>query len=155
MDTAAGVDDIYFSRDFPVLAAIARWEAAGREDRHLRPESIAEQLGRPLKEVIASIGRLYHAGLVDAADGTTSGGEDYMVRRLTGAGLQESGLWPKAADLSTAIRQLLEREVKATERTDPERSRKLKVILDTLSDLGAGFAAKFAADLLKILAGGH
>ncbi|HEY8864711.1 MAG TPA: hypothetical protein VIO37_11140 [Candidatus Dormibacteraeota bacterium] len=155
MDPSDRIDNIYFSQDFPVLAAIARWEGAGRPDQHLRPETIAEQMGRPLDEVIQSIGRLYHSGLVDAADATTFGGEDYMVRRLTGAGLQESGLWPKPADLATALHQVLEREVHVTARTDPERSRKMQVILDTLSDLGAAFAAKFAADLLKILTGGH
>ena len=155
MDPSDRENDIYFSRDFPALAAIARWEAAGRVDQHLRPETIAEQLGRPLDEVMQSIGRLYHSGLVDAADASTFGGEDYIVRRLTRAGLEESGLWPKPADLATALRQLLEHEIQATARTDPEQSRKLQLVLDTVSDLGASFAAKFAAELLKTLSGGH
>jgi hypothetical protein len=147
--------DIYFSRDFPVLASIARWEAAGRANGHMRPETIAEELGRPLDEVLQSVGRLYHAGLVDAADASTFGGEDYMIRRLTGAGLQESGLWPKPADLATALRQVLEAEVRATQRADPDRSNKMKAILDALSDLGTTFTAKLAAELLKILTGSH
>ena len=37
------VPDLYFSRDFPVLKVIARWEAAGRSDGHLRAEVIAQQ----------------------------------------------------------------------------------------------------------------
>src|SRR5438105_4155523 len=119
--------DIYFSRDFPVLAAIARWEGAGRQGRALSPETIAEELKRPLGEVVQSVGRLYHAGLVDAADGSTFDGDDYMIRRLTAVGLQESGLWPKAADFSTALEEVLNREIKAASRTDPERSKKLQI----------------------------
>lgn len=85
------LDDIYFTRDFPVLAVIGKWEGEGRTDGFLRPETTAEGLKRPLDQVMQSVGRLYHAGLVDAADATTFGGEDYIIRRLTGAGLQESG----------------------------------------------------------------
>jgi hypothetical protein len=155
MDPPDREHDIFFTRDFPVLAAIARWEAAGRADQHLRPETIAEQLGRPIDEVVQSIGRLYHTGLVDASDASTFGGEDYMIRRLTRSGLEESGLWPKPSDLATALRQLLEHEVQVTARMDPERSRKLQLVLDTVSDLGATFAAKFAAELLKTLSGSH
>jgi len=148
------VGDIYFSRDFPVLAAAARWEEQGRADGFLRPETIADELRRPTLEVIQSVGRLYHAGLLDCADASTFGRDDYMIRRLTGAGLEESGLWPKPADLSIAIVAVLREEIQATARADPERSRKLQVILDTVTDLGTGFAAKFASELLKILAGG-
>src|SRR5256885_4669538 len=110
MDLTARGPDIYFSRDFPVLAAIARWEASGRAEGFLRPEKIADEIGRPNDKVLQSLGRLFHAGLVDAADASTFGGEDYIVRRLTRAGLQESGLWPKAEDVSTALRDVLERE---------------------------------------------
>ncbi|HEY8842136.1 MAG TPA: hypothetical protein VIO80_16080 [Candidatus Dormibacteraeota bacterium] len=155
MDPALGVNDIYFSRDFPVLAAIARWEAGGRANGHLRPETIAEEIGQPLDQVIQSIGRLFHSGLVDAADVTTFGGEDYMVRRLTGAGLQESGLWPKPTDLAAALRQVLEREAQVVERTDPERGLKMRRVLDEIGELGTSFAAKLAIELLKYVSGGH
>jgi hypothetical protein len=149
------LDDIYFTRDFPVLAAIGKWEGDGRTDGFLRPETIAEGLQRPLDQVMQSIGRLYHAGLVDAADATTFGGEDYMIRRLTAAGLQESGRWPKSGDLSSALEEVLKREIQVASRTDPERGKKLQILLDTLSDLGASFAAKLAAELLKIFTSGH
>jgi predicted transcriptional regulator len=147
--------DIYFSRDFPVLATIARWEEQGRVGRALDTHRIAEELGRPSAEVIQSVGRLYHAGLVDCEDVTTFGGEEYIVNRLTASGLQESGLWPKSGDLSDALAEILKQEIQATSRSDPERSHKLQVVLDTVSDLGASFAAKFAAELLKNLTGPH
>jgi hypothetical protein len=147
--------DIYFSRDFPVLASIAAWEEQGRPGRALGSETIAEQLGRPVAQVIQSLGRLYHAGLVDCADVSTFGGDNYIVNRLTAAGLQESGLWPKSADLSTALTEVLQHEIQTSARADPERSKKLQVVLDTLSDLGANFAARFASELLKMLTGPH
>lgn len=149
------VGDIYFGRDFPVLASIAQWEEQGRANRHLRPETIADELKRPVRDVIQSLGRLYHAGLVDYADASTMGGDYYMVRRLTAAGLQESGLWPRPTDLSTALADVLRHEIQTTARSEPERSQKLQVVLDTVTDLGAGFAAKFAAELLKILTAPH
>jgi hypothetical protein len=155
MDPSDREHDLYFSRDFPVLAAIARWEAAGRANRYLRAETIAEEVERPVEEVIQSLGRLFHASLVDAAELSSHDGEDYMVKRLTRAGLEESGLWPKPANLAIALREALEREVQATARTDPGRSQKMKMILDELGDLGTTFAAKLAAELLKILSGGH
>jgi len=147
------LDDIYFSRDFPVLAEIGRWEAAGRIDGFLRPETISENLKRPLEEVIQSIGRLYHSGFVDAADATTFGGEDYMINRLTGAGLQESGLWPKPAVLSEALEQALKREIQAAEQTDPERSRKLKMVLDTLAEVGPQVIGRIVEAILKTYSG--
>jgi hypothetical protein len=86
---------------------------------------------------------------------STFGGENYLVNRLTASGLQETGLWPKPGDLSTALAEVLEREIQATSRSDPDRSRKLQTVLDTVTDLGASFAAKFAAELLKVLTGPH
>ncbi len=142
--------DIYFSRDFPVLAAIARWEEQGRAG-NLEPHTIAEEIGRPRAEIILSVGRLYRAGFVDCADTSTHGGENYIIVRLTASGLQESGLWPKPADLSGALTEVLRREIEATASSDPERSRRLKVVLDYLSDIGSSFLAKLTAELLKNL----
>jgi hypothetical protein len=147
--------EIYYSRDFPVLAAIARWEEQGRATRSLHAETIASEIGRPREQVVQSLGRLCHGGFVDCVDASTFGGDNYLVNRLTSAGLQESGLWPKPADLSDALAEILRCEIQETARSDPERSRKLQVVLDTLTDLGASFAAKFASELLKILAGPH
>jgi len=142
--------DIYYSRDFPVLAAIAKWEEQGRTQQ-MDPQRIAEELGRSVGEVIQSLGRLCHHGLVDCIDVSTHGGDAYIVNRLTASGLQESGLWPKPADLSSALAEVLKREIQATSRSDPERSQKLRVVLETLGDLGTSFAAKLAAELLKNL----
>jgi predicted transcriptional regulator len=147
--------DIYFSRDFPVLAAIARWEEQGRAQRSIDAETIAKETGLERAQVAQSLGRLCHAGFLDCVDMSTYGGENYLVNRLTASGLQETGLWPKAGDLSTAIAEVLQREIQATSRSDPDRSRKLQTVLDTVTDLGASFAAKFAAELLKVLTGPH
>ena len=38
--------DIYYSRDFPVLAEIGRWEAAGRPGHALNSEEIANTIKR-------------------------------------------------------------------------------------------------------------
>ena len=78
-----------------------------------------------------------------------------MVRRLTGAGLQESGLWPKPTDLAAALRQVLEREAQVVERTDPERGLKMRRVLDEIGELGTSFAAKLAIELLRYVSGGH
>jgi len=116
--------------------------------------NIAKALDRPPDQVVQSVGRLFHAGLVDAEDVSTFGGEDYWVRRLTGAGLQESGLWPKPADLSAALEEALKREIRASERTDPERSQKLKMVLDTLKEIGPQVIGRVVEAILKTYGGG-
>ena len=47
----------------------------------------------------------------------------------------------------------LRREVKVAAPTNPEGSRKTRVVLDALRDLGTTVAAKVAANLLKTLTG--
>jgi len=47
----------------------------------------------------------------------------------------------------------LRREVKVAAPANPEGSRKTRVVLDELRDLGTTFAAKVAANLLKTLTG--
>jgi hypothetical protein len=153
-DMGERLGGIYFSQDFPVLAEIGRWEAAGRPGRALDPVAVAERLGRPLEQVVQSVGRLYHAGLVDAEDATTFGGDAYIINRLTGAGLQESGLWPKPADLSDALEEAVKREIQATERSDPERSQKLRMVLDTLKEVGPQVIGRIVEAILKTYGGG-
>jgi hypothetical protein len=144
------LDDIYLSRDFPVLAEIARWEEHGRPGS-LEPRAIAASLDSPTPQVIQSIGRLFRGRFVDCVDISTYGGENYIITGLTAEGFRESGLWPKPADLSRALVDVLQQEIESTSRSDPERSRKLKVVLDTLSGFGSDFLAKLAAELLKNL----
>ena len=132
------IPEIYFSRDFPVLKAIARWEAADRRGDHIRPESIAQELKLPVETVVQSLGRLYHGGLVDAVDASSQDAEFYFVRRLTAAGLRESGLWHKEPDLAEGLRVVLEREIKVS-RSDPKRRQRLQEILDAATELGVKF----------------
>lgn len=145
--------DIYYGRDFPVLAEIGRWEAAGRPGHALSPEEIANTIKKPVVEVVQSVGRLYHAGLVDAADASTFGGDDYMIRRLTGAGLQESGLWPRPANLAEALEDALKREIQRTAQADPERSQKLKVVLETVKEVGPAVIGRVVEAILKTYGG--
>jgi hypothetical protein len=145
--------DIYYSRDFPVLAEIGRWEEAWRPGHALSPEEIANTIKKPLEQVIQSVGRLYHAGLVDAADASTFGGDDYMIRRLTGPGLQESGLWPRPADLAEALEDALKREIQTAAQTNPERSQKLKVVLETVKEVGPAVIGRIVEAILKTYSG--
>jgi hypothetical protein len=145
--------DIYYSRDFPVLAEIGRWEAAGRPGHALSPEEIANTIKKPVEQVVQSVGRLYHGGLVDAADASTFGGDDYMIRRLTGAGLQESGLWPRPADLAEALEDALKREIQTAAQSDPERSQKLKFVLETLKEVGPAVIGRIVEAILKTYGG--
>lgn len=46
---------------------------------------------------------------------------------------------------------VLGREANIRARTQPERSRKMRIVLDALRDLATTFAAKLAADLLRNL----
>src|SRR2546423_15288506 len=93
------VGDIYWSRDFPVLLVIARWDLdEGRPGTYVNPvllmQSVAD-LSLTRKEQVESVGRLYRAGLVRAktATGHDIGGEgiheDYMIQGLTPVGLSE------------------------------------------------------------------
>jgi excisionase family DNA binding protein len=47
----------------------------------------------------------------------------------------------------------LRREVKVAAPTNPERSRKTRIVLDALRDLVTTFAAKVAANLIKTMTG--
>jgi hypothetical protein len=87
-------------------------------------------------------------------DASTFGGDAYIINRLTAAGLQESGLWPKPADLSDALEEALKREIRETERSDPERSQKLKMVLDTLKEVGPQVIGRIVEAILKTSGGG-
>ena len=96
-------------------------------------------------------GRLFRGRFVDCVDISTHGGENYIITGLTAEGFRESGLWPKPADLSDALTEVLRREIEATATSDPRRSRKLQDILDYASEFGSSFLAKLGAEILKNL----
>ena len=141
--------DIWFELDYPVLLEIGRWELDGRPAGALRPEDIAERLGKPPAKIQAAIGRLWRAGHVDVVDTSGQDGESYLVERMLPAGLQETGPWPKAEDLAQTLRTVLETEARQIAQTDPARGRKVSQVLDLLGDLGTSFSAKLAAELVK------
>jgi hypothetical protein len=144
--------DIYYSLDYRVLLEVGRWELAGRPDGFLRPESVAHKLGEPPEKVQAAVGRLWRASYIDAIDASTmSEGEDYMVRRMLQPGLEETGLWPESEDLALTLRRTLEAAAIQLDKTDPERGKKARAVLEQLGDLGTSFTAKVAAELLKAL----
>jgi excisionase family DNA binding protein len=74
-------------------------------------------------------------------------------RRIARSDLEAFVQRLRAADRPHATVTVLGREAKVAARTHPERSRKMRVVMDALRDLGTTFAAKFAADLLRILTG--
>jgi excisionase family DNA binding protein len=74
-------------------------------------------------------------------------------RRIARSDLEAFVQRLRDADQPHATVTVLRREAKVATRTHPERSRKIRVVLDALRDLGTTFAAKFVADLLRILTG--
>jgi hypothetical protein len=142
--------DIYWSLDYSVLLDIGRWELDGRPNGVIQPRQIAQRLAKPEREVQAAIGRLWRRGYIDAADNSTlAEGEDYMVRRMLPAGLEETGPYPKPEDLAAALSRVLKAQADQLARTDPERGKKARQVLELLGDLGTSFSAKLAAELIK------
>jgi len=130
------VPDVYFTQDYPVLVAIARWE-------------LSKTLGRSHEAVTAAIGRLHRGGYVAVVGPLLDQKDYFIVKQLTPTGLREVGAWPNATDLADTFKRVLEREAAEADRTDPEKGKKLHQILDTARDLGTSFLAKVTADLIK------
>ncbi len=145
--------DIYIPLDYPVLLEVGRWMAGGRQGGILPPGTIADSLGRDHPSVIESVGRLRHAGYLDAEHISAMGGEAYIIKRLTAQGLRECGLWPTESSLADVLKAVLEQEAREAERNDPDKGRKIRQVLEIVSDLGTSFSAKLAGELLRSTAG--
>lgn len=145
------VADLFYSRDFPVLVAIAQWEIEGRPDRALEPREIVERMGTSigLQRVLESIRRLAENDYIEAKDNSTHDELDFMVTAMTERGLRECGAWPEAKDLAAAFKASLEAQATELENSDPERGKKVRTILAAMGDLGTDFAAKFSAEFAK------
>ena len=155
------MSDIYWSRDFPVLLAIARWELdEGRPGTYVNPVLLMQGLSLTRKEQVEAVGRLFRAGYVRAKSitGHNIAGEniheDYMIQGLSTSGLAEVGSYPKSGPLAATLTVVLQHEAAELERGDPEKGRKVRTIIHELSDLGTDFGAKLAAELLKRLMAG-
>jgi hypothetical protein len=161
MEDVPQMGDIYWSRDFPVLLVIARWELDdGRPGTYMNPHLLMDRVGDLSllhKELVEAVGRLYRNDLVRARRiaGHDIGGpgihEDFMIEGLTPAGLSEVGSYPKASQLAATLTVVLQHEASELERADPEKGRKVRTIIHELGDLGTDFAAKLAAELLRSL----
>jgi len=149
MESPERVADLYFTVDFPALLAIARWELGEPTQSILRPEALAETLGRTNDEAMASIGRLFRGGYIEAYPLGLDQTDYYLVKRLTSAGLREVGAWPNATDLADAFKKVIQREANEADKAEPEKGRKLHQLLDVAEDLGTSVVAKVAAELIK------
>jgi hypothetical protein len=85
------LDDVWDSRDLPVLREVCR--AKQRERGAVDLEPISETLGISLDEVTAAALNLERGGLVELVRGF--GVTD--VKDVTGQALREVGLWPSPA----------------------------------------------------------
>jgi DNA-binding MarR family transcriptional regulator len=143
------LDDIYFRLDYPVLLEVGRWELAGRPDRFLRPETIADKLGQPLAAVTAALGRLLRRGYIDAADGSDNSGEYYMVHRMEAAGLEETGAWPTPATLRDRILAELEAAADRIAEAEPDKSRRLRQVVEFLRFSATEIISETVAKVLR------
>jgi len=146
------VPDVYFSEDYPVLLAIARWDLDESPQSILRPEVLATRLGQTNDVVMASIGRLFRGGYIEAHPLGLDQTDYYMVKRLTPVGLREVGAWPNVADLANAFKNVIEREAIEAEKTDPANGKKLRQLLGIVEELGVSYAAKVTVELAKAAA---
>ncbi len=141
--------DIYWKQDWPVLLAIAQWDLSTPGPKAYTTAQIADRLGIERAEAVASIGRLGRAGFVEIDDISTMGTEDYWARRLTERGLRKVGAWPRQEQLAAALLEVLQKETAEMERSDPEKGRRLRAILEAAANAGTDILAKVSAELVK------
>lgn len=129
------LQDVWFTRDRPVLVEVARQVEAG--SRRIRPETVAEATGLSVAEVKRAGEVLLDRGLVTTRE--AHGARVLWFDGITGDAYQLTGLHP---DPGTAVERL-EAALRQAEAQSPEQERgKFRAVLDALRDMGQDVATQ-------------
>ncbi|MGL4743945.1 MAG: hypothetical protein ACRCYX_15575 [Dermatophilaceae bacterium] len=139
------LDDVWTSRDYPVLVAAARRIDQG--EPMVNPEQLVADTGLDRNEINLAGAALRRRKLVDAT--IASGGDVLALHHLSGEAYLLTGLHP---DGDNAITQLINalRQV-ADQVTDPEEKSKLRRLADNASAVSRDV---LAAVLATVITGG-
>lgn len=137
------LDDVWVSRDFPVLVEITRRIDSG--ERFFRLSSVADELGWEVERVALAVQALERRDLV-AVTKVMGGFGSWHVDDVAGAAYLLTGLHPDGDDAVSALVDALRQA--ADETADPdERSR-----LRRLADSALGVSREVLAGVLVNLA---
>lgn len=115
------MQDIWTTRDLPVLTAYAELDADGADLMNAEDE-IAASLGLSQEQMDASIGRLAEANFVRAA--ATFGGS--FVESLTERGRRTAGSWPSAETAADRLLAALDAIAEDASRPESDRQKARK-----------------------------
>jgi hypothetical protein len=132
METLERLDDLWSTRDYPVLLAVAR--LLRDKPRPLMSHELVEATGLGHHEVVGALTNLGHRHL-DVRDASSEGERDSYVVGIMPAGLEAVGQWPSPDAAADRLLAALNTMIDATADGSPKQSR-LKAARDGL--LAAG-----------------
>lgn len=132
METLERLDDLWSTRDYPVLVAAAR--RFREQSRPLMSHELVEATGLEHHEVVAALSNLGHRHL-DVRDASSEGARDNYVVGIMPAGLEAVGQWPSPDTAADRLVAALDALIDTTAEGSPKQSR-LKAARDGL--LAAG-----------------
>jgi len=92
VDEQPRLADVWASRDYPVLVAVAQMLEQGRS---VQAVEVAEAIGRPQHDVVLALNNLGHMHLI-VKDSSTYDGPDNYVTGIRPEGLEATGQWPSS-----------------------------------------------------------
>ncbi len=132
MEKQERLDDLWSTRDYPVLLVVAR--LLREQPRPLMSHELADLTGLEHQEVVGALTNLGHRHL-DVRDASSEGMRDNYVVGILPAGLEAVGQWPSPAAAADRLVAALDAMIDATAEGSPKQSR-LKAARDGL--LAAG-----------------
>jgi hypothetical protein len=153
---ADSIPDSWTPLDLPVLRVVARWHFNVTPERppHLRPESVASDLGRDVDdvEVRGALTRLLSGDYIHGAAIDDEPYDYVMVLGITERGLRASGAWPSEDRVLEALAASFEDvATRLDEKGEPEKAGHVRQAIGWLADgvrtVGIDFLERYLAHL--------
>ncbi|WP_146086526.1 hypothetical protein [Rathayibacter sp. AY1D1] len=144
MDQLPRLDDVWTTRDYPVLVAVA-WLL--EEHDLLQSSDIAAFCGRSQRDVVLALTNLGHRHLV-VKDASTYDGRDNYVTGIRPEGLEAVGQWPSPDVAAERLITALDALVDNAPMDSPKRNR-LVAIRDGLLTAGRDVMIDVAAAVIS------
>jgi len=144
MNQPPRLNDVWTSRDYPVLVAVAQLL---EEHDLLQSGEIAAYCGRDQREVVLALTNLSHRHLV-VRDASTYDGRDNYVTGILPDGLEAVGQWPSSDVAADRLLEALDALADSAPVDSPKRNR-LIAIRDALLSAGRDVVVDVAGAVIS------
>lgn len=123
MEQSPRLDDVWTTRDYPVLVTVARML---EQNDMVQAVEVAEATGRPHRDVVLALVNLGHKHLT-VQDSSTYDGRDNYVTGIRPGGLEAVGQWPSSDVAAERLIAALDALADKSPVDSPKRKRLLAV----------------------------